>query len=229
MMKTLNHFSSGFRLMILVLSTLLISLNGCTKQDTDPLGSDNEFNDINMKSLVVHDGTFSLEGYVRWYVYAKAEHKIIVDPALMFTLCEAELAVTDKQSLVLHTLESIPLDPPVLFREVTFMGKMTPGGALKFPWPDTWLEMNWLTGQLEIPPYANVVEQIEDHTGYDIFGPGVNKSTLNFTGYFDGTKFYAYCKVNAFQLEPGSMGAPYDVVVDGPIIFSMWIELEVVD
>ena len=215
--------------MTLVLSTLLFSLNGCTKQETDPQRSNDELNDVNMKSLVVREGTVNLQGFVRWHVYAKAEHKVIVDPAMMFTLCEAELTFTDKQNFALHTRETIPFDPPVFFREMTFMGKMTPGGALKFTWPDTWMELNWGTGQLEIPPYANVVEQISDHTGYEIFGPGVNKGTVNYTGFFDGTKFYGYCFVNAFQQEAGPAGTPYAEFVDGPIIFSMWLELQVVD
>ena len=227
-MKALNHFSNGCRLMTLVLCTLLISLIGCTRQDADPTGSNNELNDVNMKSLVVHEGTVALQGFVRWHVYAKAEHKVIVDPALMFTLCEAELTFTDKQNFALHTRETIPFDPPVFFREMTFEGKMTPGGALKFTWPDTWMELNWGTGQLEIPPYANVVEQIRAHTGYEIFGPGVNKGTVNYTGFFDGTKFYGYCFVNALQQEAGPAGTPYAEFVAGPIIFSMWIELEVV-
>jgi len=228
-MKTLNQFSNGCRLMILVLSTLLISLTGCTKQDTDPLGSDDKLNDMNMKSLVVREGTVSLQGFMRWYVYAKKEHKLIVDPAMMFTLCTAELTFTDKQNFTLHTQETIPLNPPVFFREMTFTGKMTPGGALKFTWPETWMELNWGTMELENPPYANVVEQIGAHTGYELFGPGVNKGTVNYNGFFDGTKFFADCHVNAFQLVPGPVGTPYAELVAGPIIFSMLTELQVVD
>jgi len=228
-MKTLNQFSNGWRLMILVLSMLLISLNGCTKQDTDPLGSSEELNGMNLKSLVVREGTVNLQGYIRWYVYAKAEHKLIVDPALMFTLCTAELTFSDKQNFTLHTRETIPMDPPVFFREMTFKGKMSPGGALKYTWPETWMELNWATMELENPPYANVVAQIRAHTGYKLSGPGVNKGTVNYTGFFDGTKFFADCHVNAFQLEPGPVGTPYAELVGGPIIFSMLAELQVVD
>lgn len=225
MMKTLNHLSSGFRLMVLVLSTLLISLNGCTKQETDPVGF-NELNDINMKSLVMHEGTVNLQGFMRWYVYAKMEHKLIVDPAMMYTLCTAELTFIDEQSFTLHTTEIIP--PSLLFREITFEGKMTPGGALKYTWPETWLELQ-PSGLLEPVPFANAVEQINVHTGYELSGPGVNKGTLNFKGYFNGTKFYADCHVNAFQLVPGPVGTPYEELVSGPILFSMVTELQIVD
>ncbi len=212
--------------MILVLSSLLIALNGCTKQETDPLVSQDE---LNMKALVMHEGTIKMEGYMRWYVYAKMEHKLIVDPELMFTLCEAELTFTDKQNFTLHTKETIPFDPPVLYREMTAEGKITPGGAVKFTWPETWMELNWATGQLEPTPYADLVTQVKAHTGYELVGPGVNKGTLNYNGFFDGTRFFADCHSNAFQLVPGPAGTPYAELVEGPIIFSMITELEVVD
>jgi hypothetical protein len=104
---------------------------------------------------------------------------------------------------------------------------MTPGGKLKYTWPETWIEMNWETGELENSPYANVVAQIRAHTGYELSGPGVNKNTVNYTGSFDGIKFFADCHTNALQQEPGEMGPPYDVVVVGPLIFSMSTELQV--
>lgn len=228
-MKTLKQFSNGWRLMILVLSTLLISLNGCTKQNIDPPGSKNELNDINMKSLVVREGTVTLQGFMRWYVYAKKEHKLIVDPAMMYTMCTAELTFTGDQNFVLNTSEVVDMgNGPFLFRQISFKGKMSPGGELKFTWPETWLEFNG-GPDLEPTPYPNLVAQVRAHTGYVLSGPGVNKGTMNYKGSFDGTKFFADCHANAFQLEPGNMGAPYDVVVDGPIIFSMLTELEVVN
>jgi hypothetical protein len=228
-MKTLNQFSKRYGLAILVLSAFLISLIGCTKQDTDPLGPGNQPNEMNLKSLVVREGTVNLEGYMRWYVYAKAEHKLIVDPELMFTLCEAELTFCDKQSFTLHTRETIPMDPPVLYREMTAKGKVSPGGALKFTWPETWMELNWATMELEPTPYADLVTQVGAHTGYELSGPGVNKGTVNYNGFFDGTSFFADCHVNAFQLIPGPAGTPYAELVSGPIIFSMLTELQVVD
>lgn len=225
-MKTSNHFSTGCRLMTLVLSMMLISFSGCTKEASDPTGDD--LNYMNMKSLVMNEGTVNLQGFMRWYVYAKMEHKLIVDPQQMFTLCEAELTFTDGHSFTLHTRETIPMDPPVLFREMTARGTITPGGAVKFTWPETWLELNWETMALEPAPYANLVTQVGAHTGYELSGPGVNKGTMNYTGFFDGTSFYADCHTNAFQLVPGPAGTPYAELVDGPIIFSMITELQIV-
>jgi AraC-like DNA-binding protein len=84
-------------------------------------------------------------------------------------------------------------------------------------------------GELEPAPYADLVTQVGAHTGYELSGPGVNMGTVNYNGFFDGTSFYAACHVNAFQLVPGPAGTPYEVLVTGPIIFSMSTELQVVD
>jgi len=228
-MKKLNQISRGWRLMILVLSTLLISLTGCSKQDTDPMGLSDELNNMNMKSLVAHEGTVNLQGYMRWYVYAKMEHRLIVDPTVMYTMCTAQLTFTGGQNFVLNTTEIVDMGfGPFLFRQISFKGKMTPGGELKFAWPETWLEFNG-SPDLEPAPYPNLVAQVRAHTGYELSGPGVIDGTLKYNGFFDGARFFADCHANAFQVEPGNMGAPYDVVVDGPIIFSMITELTIVD
>ena len=49
----------------------------------------------------------------------------------MFTLCEAELTFTDKQNFTLHTKETIPLDPPVLYREMTARRQDHPGRGIE--------------------------------------------------------------------------------------------------
>jgi hypothetical protein len=210
---------------------MLVLIFGCTKKDIVPTSLNENPNGMNLKSLAINKGTITLQGFMRWYVYAKEEHKLIVDPADMYTLCAAELSFTDKQNFVLNTTESFDNGDgtQTIFRKISFKGKMTPGGELKYTWPETWVEMNWETGELENTPYANVVAQIRAHTGYELSGPGVNKNTVNYTGFFDGTKFFADCHANALQQEPGEMGPPYDVVVVGPLIFSMSTELHVVD
>ena len=148
----------------------------------------------------------------------------------MYTMVVADLSFTDKQNFVLNTTEYFDInDPHTLFRKISFKGKMTPGGQLKYTWPETWIEaLNWETMELENPPFANVVAQIRAHTGYVLSGPGVNKNTVNYTGSFDGTKFFADCHTNALQQAPGIM-EPYNVIVAGPLIFSMSTELQVID
>jgi hypothetical protein len=229
-MKAHNHFSQGYGQLIKVLSLLLVFIIGCTKQDIVPTSLNENSNELNLKSLAINKGTIHLHGYMRWYVYAKEEHKLIVDPVEMYTMVDAELSFTDKQNFVLNTKEYFNInDPQTLFRIISFKGKITPGGELKYTWPKTWIELNWETMKLENTPYANVVAQIRAHTGYELFGPGVNKNTVNYKGFFDGTKFFADCHANALQQEPGEMGPPYDVVVVGPLIFSMSTELQVAD
>jgi hypothetical protein len=218
---------------LLVFIAGICLLFGCSKSD-QLIGDDSNgvnLNEMNLKSLAINKGTITLQGFMRWYVYAKEEHKLIVDPANMYTLCAAELIFTDKQNFVLNTTESFDNGDgtQTIFRKISFKGKMTPGGELKYTWPETWIEMNWETGVLEISPYANVVAQIRAHTGYELSGPGVNKNTVNYKGSFDGIRFFADCHTNALQQEPGEMGPPYDVVVAGPLIFSMSTELQVVN
>jgi hypothetical protein len=196
-------------------------LVACSKSD---LFSGDDFNvvnlnEMNLKSLVVHEGTIPLEGFTRFDVYAKMEHKVIVDGQLMYLICTAELIFSDKQHFVLNTKEYMPLpEGPALYREISFSGKMSPGGALKFSWPETWWELGEWRG--------NVLGQIRDHTGYNVSGPGINNNTVNYTGYFDGNRFFADIHLNALQEVPGSM-PPYDVVVDGPILVNFSIDLEV--
>jgi hypothetical protein len=173
--------------------------------------------------------TIPLEGFVRFHVYAKKELRTVVDPSDMYTLCTAELVIGDKQNVVLHTRESFDNGDgtQTMFREIYLKGTFTPGGRLKLRWPDTWMELNWETMKLEPTPYPNVVAQIEDHTGYVLSGPGVNKGNVVFKGSFNGQELFADMNVYGFQERPGSMGPPYDVVVDGPIVFSIWFDLQV--
>ncbi|HUJ44739.1 MAG TPA: hypothetical protein VLW52_14160 [Opitutaceae bacterium] len=177
-----------------------------------------------------HTITIPLQGRVNFYVFPLRDfNKAIVDPSWMYTLCDAELIIhRDEQNVVLHTKESIDFGPPagiVLFREIFFKGRMTPSGRLELTWPGKWLELG-ASGNLEPAAYPNVVVQIETHTGYDIFGPEIDKSTVDLVGTFDGRKLFGGFHIFAFQKKPGIMG-PYIPVVDGPIDFSIWLDLQV--
>jgi hypothetical protein len=213
-------------LALLLMTSLAFVLLGCSDNSNSPVGPTSKTNSSSALLKVVPraEGTLALQGFVRWDVDGRKEHKVIVDPMDMYTLCAAELKFKDKKNFELRTKESF--DDGTLFREILFQGTMTPSGQLKFAWPETWLELNFETGNLENAAYPNVVAQVRAHTGYDISGPGVNKNTLNFVGSFDGNKFFADCHVVGFQEEPG-MYPPYDVVVEGPIAFSVSLELKV--
>lgn len=213
---------------LLMMANLAFVLLGCSDDSSSPVDPTSQPNSSSALLKVVPRADIALQGFMRWDVYGKREHTVIVDPTQMYTLCAAELNFTDKQNFVLHTMESFDNGDgtQTLFREIVFNGTMTPSGQLKFTWPESWREMNWDTGAIEPSAYPTVVAQIRAHTGYNLTGPGVNKSTVNFVGSFDGNKFLADCHVIGFQEEPGMM-APYDVVVHGPIAFNMSIELNV--
>jgi hypothetical protein len=179
--------------------------------------------------------TIPLQGFVYFSAYAKAQHLVIADPAWDHTICVAELTTHDGQNFVLRTQEFFDdgfgnIGSPV-YREVVFAGKMTPGGQLKFTWPDTWLEVqNFDTFDLVPTPNPSPIAQLRDHTGYThVSGRGVNKDTEVFAGSFDGSDFLADCHLTALQTLPGSMGWPFDVVVDGPIEFSVVYHLKVTE
>jgi hypothetical protein len=205
--------------MVIVLSTLLMSIVGCTKQDTGLLGSNDNFNELNMKSLVIHEGTIPLKGFTRFAFTATKEGLVITDGYTMnFLECTAELTFSDNKNFTLHTWEVLPVDPPVLYREITFNGKIAPGGALKFSWPETWWELGTERG--------DVLSQVREHTGMVISGQGINKNTLEYMGYFKGDKLFADMHIVGLQEVPGTMPF-FAEIVDGPVLINFMIDLEV--
>jgi len=172
--------------------------------------------------------TIPLQGFSRFHVYSMKEFRAIFDPSDTYTICTAELLIKDKHDVVLHATEAFDNGDgtKTIFREAYYKGNLAPNGRLELTWPEKWLEMNWATGNMEPAAYPNVVAQIEGETGYEIFGPAIEKNTVLFVGTFDGQKLFAGYQVFAFQKQPGAMGPPYDVVVDGPIFFSMWFDLQ---
>jgi hypothetical protein len=224
-MKTFDFFPMKIRLFIKAIPLLLIFIVGCSKQELFPAGLNENSNEMNLKSSVVHVGTITFQGYTRFDIYAKKEHKVISDGHTdMYLLCSAELVFTDKENFVLTTTEWIDTYGGTPFRKISFTGKMSPDGQLNFTWPETWLEGDNWDGNLE--PHSDVLAQMRDHMGYDLSGPGINKNTLNYVGYFDNNKLFADFHIIGFYREPGSMGWPYDTEVDGPILVNFSIDLD---
>ncbi|MEJ2115521.1 MAG: hypothetical protein P8X88_05615 [Gammaproteobacteria bacterium] len=98
--------------------------------------------------------------------------------------------------------------------------KITPGGKVKFSWPDEWWEL----------PGAHpdgIAAQVALHTGYDLHGPGINNGTLDYKGSFDGARFFAKWHWTGKQLVPGTFG-PYIQLRDGTIKLEFSIDLTVV-
>lgn len=227
-MKNLNQNSAGNGFIIKVLVLLLVFIIGCTKEEFAPDNYSNNQNEMNFKSIIIHEGTVALDGFTRFDVYAKKEGKVITDGHVdNFLACTAELIIEDKKNFVLNTKESfiLPDGNQMLIREVSFNGKITPSGQLKFSWPETWIEYG-PTGPVV---RTDVLAQLREHTGYNkIHGPGINKNTFNYTGNFDGNKFFAEMHIIGFQDQPGTLPYYFEVV-DGPISLKFSIDLEISD
>ena len=173
-----------------------------------------------IQGIVPHEGTIQLEGFTRFAFYAAKEHLVITDGyTVNFLECKAELIFSDKQNFVLNTEEWVP-GIMLLYRKLSIQGKMTPSGELKFTWPETW----WELGETR----SDILSQVRLHTGCQLSGQGINKDTLNYMGYFDGTNFFADMHILGDQVEPGTMPF-FSVVMDGPIQINFIIDIENVD
>jgi len=227
-MKTLNRNSTGNGFLIRVLVLLLVFIVGCTKEEFAPDNYSNSQNEMNFKSFIIQEGTVALDGFTRFDVYARKEGKVITDGHVdNFLACTAELIFNGKKSFVLNTKESfiLPDGNQMLIREVSFNGKITPSGQLKFSWPETWIEYG-PTGSLV---RTDVLDQLREHTGYiKISGPGIKNNTLNYNGNFDGNNFFAEMHITGFQEKPGTLPFYFEVV-DGPISLKFSLDLKLSD
>jgi hypothetical protein len=213
-------------LVLLLVASMAFVLLGCSDNSTSPVGPASQPNLSSPSTDVLSKakGSIKLEGFSRFDIYALQEHRVIMDGKEWNLPCTAELTITDKHDLVLHTKEYADPEYTALFREITFKGKMATSGQLEFTWPETWLEVtDWNTMVLET--HSNVIAQMKDHMGYNLFGPFVNKNTLLYIGKFRDNKFSAAFHLIGFYREPGTMGPPYDVVVKGPISVSFSFDL----
>lgn len=189
----------------------------CSKEES-PLTIADEPSDALLKSSVLVESQFDLAGTSHFDIYAVKEKIVLSDPDEAPLLCKATLTHKGGQNYLLETEESLPMDPPMLYRKISFDVKITPGGVVMFSWPETWWELGTVRD--------DVLGQLLDHTGCTTYGPGINKGTLNYKGYFDGTNFHAKTHFMGIQVQPGSM---YPVLVDGPWQFDFSFNLTKVD
>jgi hypothetical protein len=223
-MKTFNHFSKEYGLLMKGLFLLLVFIIGCTKDEIEPVGYNDNLNETNCNSVVNNKGTIHLKGITGFGFYSAKEHKVLADPYKNTCECTAELTFSGKQNFVLHTQE---FTFGIMYREISFNGKMTHGGELKFSWPYSFTEFNFVTNQYEIVNVGPLPE-IKLHTGCVLYGPGINKNTLDYKGYFRRNKFFADTHFVGIQKVPGQI--PFlSTIVDGPIMINFLIDLEVSD
>lgn len=219
-MKTFNHFLKECGLLMKVLFLLLLFIIGCTKQDIAPVSLNENLNEVNPKSLVTVYDEVCLKGTSNFDVYAPKEGRVVVSPDEMFLLMEATLKHIEGQNYLLTTTEIMP--PPMgpfLYRIIKWDVKISAGGVVKFSWPETWFELGTDRG--------DVFGQLLDHTGCIVTGPGVNKGTIDYNGYFDGVNFYAAMHLTGKQVQDPMM----DVYagLDGPVKFEFSMTLNKVD
>ena len=202
----------------------------CSKEDS-PLTMIDNNSDANLKKKVMVDGPISFAGETHFPSYAVKEHRVVSPWELNKLICKATLTMGDDQNFVLVTKEYFG---PMLFREVTFNGKMAPAGVVKFSWPEFWQELNFDTGKLQ-DNEMELLDQFNLHTGCVPYGPGINKGTWYYKGSFDGTNFYVKTHFMGTQEKPGIIPFyiknPDDLteLIDGPIQFEFSIELAKVD
>ena len=224
-MRTLKHCSKEFGFLIEVLFPLLIILIGCTKEEIEPTGFGDYKTEMNLKGTIIHESIIHMKGFTRFGFYAVKEHRVLSDPGINLLECTAEMIFSEKQNVVLHTKEFFPGN--LLYREVSFKGKMTPGGQLKLSWPSTFTELNMETNEyMEV--LVGPLPEIKLHTGCNLFGPGINKNTLNYMGYFRQNKLFAETHFIGLQKVPGILPFLMEVI-DGPIRINFMIDLEVSD
>ncbi len=165
----------------------------------------------------------TLSGFTRFAFTAQKEGRIITDGYSMnFLKCIAELTFSNQGNFVLHTKEFFP-NSPTMYREINFKGKMTQNGQLTFTWPKTWFEMGMEAIWKE---KTDILTQVREHTGMNIFGQGISKNTLNYMGYFDGNKLFADMPVVGLAEVPGEMDF-FKTIVDGPVMINFMIDLDI--
>jgi hypothetical protein len=168
--------------------------------------------------------TYQLKGITGFGFYSAKEHKVLADPYVNTCDCTAELTLGDNQSFVLHTQEFIF---GIMYREIYFNGKMTPGGEVKFSWPMTFKEFDFVVNEYVVKDVGPLPE-IKLHTGCVLFGAGINKNTLDYQGYFRKSKFFADANFMGIQKVPGELGFNTEIV-PGITMIRFLIDLEVSD
>jgi len=211
-------------LIISLVSALLMFFCACEKQDLETLNPQTTNGLAALKSgSSIIESPLELSGVMHFYVYAVKEDHLVVDSKLPM---EAILTHNGGQNYTLDTKEHTPPQSPmpgILYRTMSIDVKITPGGQVKFSWPDPGPDTWW---ELPVAHPDGMAAQVSMHTGYDLHGPGINKGTLDYKGFFDGEEFFAKWHWAGKQLQPGEFG-PYKVLVDGLIKLEFSFELTV--
>jgi len=192
-------------LIISFVSALLLFFCACEKQDMETLSPQTQDESDALKSgASIIETPLELSGFMHFYVYAVKEDHLVVDSKLPMV---ATLTHKKGHDYLLVTSETIPAPPYFTYRK---------------------MEIDLISVPPVLTPFlhTNMAEQVKEHTGYDLHGPGINKGTLDYKGSFDGESFFAKWHWAGKQLVPGTFG-PYIAMVDGLIKLEFSFELTV--
>lgn len=165
----------------------------------------------------------TLSGFTRFAFIALKEGRIITDGYSMnFLKCTAELTFSNQENFILHTKEFIP-DTLMMYREIKFKGEMHPDNKLKLIMPETWFELG---ADGELNEKTDILNQVRNHTGMDIFGEDLKMNTLNYMGYFDGNKLFAHTHMVGLHKKSGDMEL-FKTIVDGPVMINFMIDIDI--
>lgn len=152
------------------------------QEESDPL-IENEFTDASARLghfMKNHDGEpINLSGSM---IYSYSSLKSAFDKFTGENPCDVEVVFLNKQEIQLNVIEHTP--PPEGDRFNSLYGKLTQGGRITFSYP---VPLIVFPDGFEL----KVTDIINGHLGCDLFGPGTQKGTLNYNGFFDGERLYA--------------------------------------
>ena len=182
---TIKAFKTSHRLTSIFMTGAFFLILGCSVEDEsimDLQTTENLNKGMNVTNNKAHSRQINLEGAVElsgaqnYYTYAPKNNELLQDN---YVPCDVTLEFLGEQDFEFTIVEYT--DP---IRGWSVIGKITPSGELKLSMPRP---MQTLPDGTEV----FITDIIGMHSGCEIYGPGSNKKTLNYIGYFDGERFYA--------------------------------------
>jgi hypothetical protein len=212
-MKTLKKLRLGSLMLLLLLAM------GCSLQDEEPLKiADESSDDVTAKIAnlrqVSKDGPIYLSGFQKYYTYAVKSKEIIQGKDDEGLPCDVIIEFLEAHEIRITVDEGRPDGPGV------YLGTMTPSGQVKFSFPSPLMILP------DDSPFY-ITDIISMHSGCELYGPGINKGTLNYHGYFDGERllvsasFYSKCEVE------WPLNDLFETPVEGPVHWKWTIDVTV--
>jgi len=193
----------------------LFFIVGCSMEDEPVMevkSPDGAADQIAHLKQVTKDGPVYLSGIQNYYTYAPKNNELLQDADIP---CDVILEFLQGHNFNLTITEyTTPPRGGVLF------GTMTPSGEISVSFPVPYMV-------LPDGSSLNITDIIEMHGGCELMGPGINKGTLIYQGFFDGERllisapFHSKCEVE------WPANDVFPTPVDGPIHWSWTIDVTV--